>query len=76
MVGWQDPGPYMYLSAAAALAQLDRMEEARDAVQQFENIRPDGWNMEEVICAHARMCAKPEDGERWIEGFRKAGVEI
>ena len=76
MIGWQDPGPYNYLSAAAALAQLDRMDEARNAMLKFEKIRPEGWNMEEVIRAHARMCAKPEDGERWVEGFRKAGVEI
>ena len=52
------------------------MDEAREAVQQFEMNRPEGWNMEEVIHAQARMCAKPEDGERWVEGYRKAGVEI
>ena len=76
MVGWRDHSPYIYLSAAAAFAQLNRMDEAQDAVQQFEKIRPEGWNMEEVIRVHARMCAKPEDGERWIEGFRKAGLDI
>jgi adenylate cyclase len=76
MIGWQDPGPYNYLSAAAAFAQLDRMDEARDAIRQFEKICPEGWDSEEVIRAHARMCAKSEDGARWIEGFRKAGVKI
>lgn len=76
MVGWQVSGPYIYLRAAAAFAQLDRMDEAQDAVRQFEKIRPEGWNMEEVIRAHVRLCAKPEGGERWVEGFRKAGVEI
>jgi adenylate cyclase len=76
MTGWRDPGPYNYLEAAAAFAQLDRKDEAQEAIQQFEDIRPEGWNMEEVIRAHVRMCAKPEDGERWVEGFRKAGVEI
>jgi len=76
LVGWQDHSPYIYLTAAATYAQLDRIDEARDAIRQFEKMRPEGWNMEEVIRAHARMCAKPEDGERWVEGFRKAGVEI
>jgi len=76
MTGWRDPGPYNYLEAAAAFAQLDRKDEALEAIQQFEDIRPEGWNMEEVIRAHVRMCAKTEDGERWVEGFRKAGVEI
>ena len=76
MIGWQDHGPYMYLQVAAAFAQLDRMEEARNSVQQFEINRPEGWNMKEVVRTHVRMCAKPEDGERWMEGFRKAGVDI
>jgi len=76
MVGWQDHGPYIYLSAAAAFAQLDRMDEAREAVQQFEMNRPEGWNMEEVIGVHVKMCAKPEDGKRWLEGFKKAGINI
>jgi adenylate cyclase len=76
MVGWRDHSPHIYLAAAAAFAQLNRMDEARDAVQQFEKIRPEGWNMKEVIHVYARMCAKPEDGQRWIEGFRKAGINI
>jgi len=29
-----------------------------------------------VMLAYARMCARPEDGERWLEGFRKAGLDI
>jgi adenylate cyclase len=76
LAGWKNHGPYIHLSAAAAYAQLDRMDEAREAVQQFEMIRPEGWNMEEVIHVHVKMCAKPEDGERWLEGFRKAGINI
>ncbi len=76
MVGWRDHSSYIYLEAAAAYAQLDRMEEARDAVRHFEKYRPESWNMKEVIRAHARMCAKPEDRERWVEGFRKAGLEV
>jgi TolB-like protein/DNA-binding SARP family transcriptional activator len=76
MIGWRDYSPYVCLEAAAAFAQLDRMSEAREAVQQFENIRPEGWNMGEVIRAHARMYAKPEDAERWMEGFRKAGLDF
>jgi lipopolysaccharide biosynthesis regulator YciM len=76
LVGWQNPPLHIYLSMAAAFAQLDRMEEAREAVQKFENIRPEGWNTTDVLRAYGRMCAKPEEGERWIEGFRKAGLDI
>ena len=76
LVGWQDHPPHIYLAMAAAFAQLNRMEEAEEAVQQFEKTRPEGWNSVEVMRAYARMCAKPEDGERWIEGFRKAGLDV
>lgn len=76
LIGWQDHSPHIFLEKAAALAQLDRMEEADEAMQQFEKNRPDGWNMAEVIRAHAKMCAKPEDAERWIEGYRKAGLDV
>jgi adenylate cyclase len=76
LIGWQDHPPHIFLEKAVALAQLNRMEEADEAIQQFEKNRPKGWNMTEVIRAHAKMCAKPEDGERWIEGYRKAGLDV
>ncbi len=76
LIGWQDHPPHIYLEKAAALAQLDRIEEADEAIQQFEINRPEGWNMAEVFRAHAKMCANPEDGERWIEGYRKAGLDF
>ena len=76
LIGWQDHSPHIFLEKAVALAQLDRMEEADEAMQQFEKNRPEGWNMAEVIRAHAKMCAKPEDAERWIEGYRKAGLDV
>jgi hypothetical protein len=52
------------------------MEEAHQAIQQLEENRPEDWNVANVMHAYARMCAKPEDGERWLEGFRKAGLDI
>ena len=66
----------MVLAKAAALAQLNRIEEAQQAVQEFEGNRPEIFNTTGVMHAYARMCAKPEDGERWLEGFRKAGLDI
>jgi tetratricopeptide (TPR) repeat protein len=75
-VGWQNPIPHNYLGKAAALALLGRIDEAREAVQEYERNRPEGWDRAEILRAYARMCAKPEDGERWLEGFRKAGINI
>ena len=76
MVGWNNPPPHMYLAQAAALAQLDRIEEADEAMQQYEENRPEDCNVVGVMQAYTRMCARSEDADRWLEGFRKAGLEI
>jgi len=76
LVGWHNPPSHMYLSQAAALAQLDRIEEAEEAVQKFEKSRPKECNVVGIIQGYARMCAMPDDSERWLEGFRKAGIKI
>ncbi len=76
LVGWQDHPIHIYLAKAAAYAQLDRVKEAHQAIQQLEDNRPKDWSVANVMNAYARMCAKPEDSERWLEGFRKAGVDI
>jgi adenylate cyclase len=76
LVGWNDYPPHIYLVKAAALAQLGRIDKARETVELLEKIRPEEWNVEGVMRAYERMCANPEHGERWLEGFRKAGLDI
>ena len=76
LVGWNDYPPHIYLAKAAALAQLDRIDEAKETVELLEKFRPEEWNVGDVMRAYERMCANPEHGERWIEGFRKAGLDI
>ena len=75
-MGWRSPPVGNYLDKAAALALLGRTEEAHEAVRQFELVRPEGWNMADYVRATIRLCAKPEDTERWLEGYRKAGLEV
>jgi tetratricopeptide (TPR) repeat protein len=74
--GWPDPAVHMSLEKAAALAHLGRTEEAAAALRELEARRPGGWDVRVVAQNFYRMCARPEDGERWLEGFRKAGLEI
>jgi TolB-like protein len=76
LVGWNDYPPHILLARAAALAQLDRIDEARETVELLAKTRPEKWNLGEVMRAYERMCANPEHGERWLEGFRKAGLDI
>ena len=72
-LGWPDPPHHVILSKAAILGHLDRISEAKEAVEEFEAGRPEGWDTAEVIRSYCRMCAIPEDAERWLDGFRKAG---
>ena len=76
LIGWQNHPLHIHLAKAAAFAQLNRIEESHEALQQLEKKRPKDWSVTNVMNAYARMCAKPEDRERWLEGFRKAGLDI
>lgn len=76
LIGWPDPPLHMGLSKAAALAQLGRIAEAEAEVRRFESRHPADWDTTEIVHAFRRMCAKSEDGERWFEGFRKAGLPV
>jgi hypothetical protein len=66
----------MGLSKAAALAQLGRISEAEAEARRFEAMRPEDWDTTEIMHAYRRMCARSEDGDRWLEGFRKAGLPV
>jgi len=73
--GWRDPPPHMLVAIAAAYAQADHMDDARAVIEQFERTRP-SRDAVEVAYAHVRMCAQPEDRDHWLEGYRKAGIEV
>jgi len=74
--GWRNPPPHIHAELAAAYAMLGRMEEARAAAARFKQLDPKGWEATEMRQAQARMCAKQADAERWLEGYRKAGVPV
>jgi len=74
--GWPNPRPHMYCQLAAAYAHLNRMDEARAAVAAFERRKPAGYDVTVFVRAHARMCRRKEDGDNWIEGYRKAGFPV
>jgi TolB-like protein/Tfp pilus assembly protein PilF len=71
---WGDPPPHMYAELAACYAQLGRMEDASAAVAEFERLRSDDYDFAEVARFHGQICARPEDRENWLEGYRKAGL--
>ena len=74
--GWSNPPGFMLALIAAAHAQLDHMDEARATRQQFERGWPDDRSISALARAFARQCARQEDHDHWLEGFRKAGFEV
>jgi adenylate cyclase len=76
LVGWPNPPLHTELGVAAALAHLGREAEAKAKVRHIMAEAPEDWDIVKVSRAYHRMCARPEDGERWLEGFRKAGVDV
>jgi TolB-like protein len=74
--GWHNPPSHMYMQLAATYAQLDRMDEARTAMAQHKQTRPAKFDSAQVALAHAQVCARRDDGEHWLEGYRKAGLAV
>jgi TolB-like protein len=74
--GWRNPPPHMSLELAVTYAQLDRLDDVRTAMAQHEQTRPDEFDPVQVANAHARLCARREDRDHWLEGYRKAGIEV
>ncbi len=63
-------------AATLAALKVHRMEDACAAVAQFERLRPDGYDVSGVARVLGQMCARPEDREHWLEGYRKAGLPV
>jgi adenylate cyclase len=64
------------LVLAAAFAQTGQIEKAKLAVEEYEQTRPAGHDAATFIQVHVRMCARQEDRDRWLEGYRKAGLPV
>jgi hypothetical protein len=67
-----NPPYYIRQCRASSLARLACSDEARQIVAQV----PPEFNIGLVARSEARMCALPQDAERWLESFRLAGVDV
>jgi TolB-like protein/Flp pilus assembly protein TadD len=73
---WPNPPHHIYAVLAAVYAQLGRMDEARDAVAMYQRERPKNSEFASLLAAHLKMCARQEDADHWLEGYRKAGFDV
>jgi TolB-like protein len=75
-IGWPNPPLHTEVAIAAALAQLGREDDAKTMLSRIELELAEGQEIKKICRAYQNMCAKSEDGEHWLEGFRKAGIDI
>jgi adenylate cyclase len=73
---WTDLPAFLNLVKAAALAKLDRLEEAQESVEKFHQLDRKGRDPSQFVRAHMRLVARPEDQEKWLDGYRKAGIAL
>jgi class 3 adenylate cyclase/tetratricopeptide (TPR) repeat protein len=74
--GWGHPPPHVLAEMSAAYAQADRMDDARATLAMYKKTWPADDTGATFVHAHVRMCARPEDRDHWLEGYRKAGIEV
>jgi adenylate cyclase len=71
---WPNPFSHVVLEAAACHAQLGRVSDMQNAVEEFIRGRPENFDVVKYVRAHVATCRRLEDREHWIEGYRKTGL--
>ena len=67
---------YFLVSKAAAIAQIGRTDDAREAVRKAISDAPQSFDPAAIARMTADMCLKPEDSAHWLDGFAKAGISV
>lgn len=67
-----DPPPFFRLNEAACLAQLGRIEEAKQAASEL----PADFDAALYARITAEICSLKEDADLWADGLRDAGVAV
>jgi tetratricopeptide (TPR) repeat protein len=73
---YQSIPAFIDLYVAPSLAQLDRKEEAQQAIARFYAKRLPMQDPIKLIQAQVLICSRQKDRDHWLEGFRKAGIDV
>ncbi len=68
--------PWTHGYLAACYAQLGRLDEARNEVQAFRDSTKAGPTAEDYLEMDLPMYGDPAIRDHWLEGYRKAGIEV
>jgi adenylate cyclase len=67
---------WTHIYLAACYAQLGRIVEAQDEVQAFKDAAKKGYTVQDVISGDLPMYGQESIKDHWLDGYRKAGIEI
>ena len=73
---WVNLPPHLYLIKAVALAKLGRIDEARSAIDEYDALDVEKADIKTFVSCHMRMLARLDDREKWLDGYRKAGIPV
>jgi adenylate cyclase len=68
--------PWTHYFLAACYAQLGRDAEAQKEVQSFRDVAKEGYSDQDYIGMDLLVHGDPSIKDHWLEGFRKAGLEV
>ena len=68
--------PWTHYYLAACYAQLGRDAEAQKEVQSFRDVAKEGYSDQDYIGMDLLVHGDPSIKDHWLEGFRKAGLEV
>lgn len=71
-----NPPGFVFMLRAALLAQLDLIDKAKEAIAIARKMLPPPISPEEFVHRAITLYAEEEDRQHWLEGFRKAGVQV
>jgi len=70
----EQPPVHTYTHIAACYVQLCRIDEAKAAAARFRELAPEGYDFEGYAAVHERLCKRKDDADRWMQGYREAGL--
>jgi len=73
---WDNRPFWINAELAACYAQAGRIDNAHAELKAYERARPEGSTLKDAFDTHRQVCKLPGDWERWLEGYRKAGLKI
>ena len=71
---YRNPPFHLFIQIAASHAQLGHDKEAKEAVDQFVQYRPEHFDVHTFVMASINCFSLPKHRELWLEGYRKVGL--